>query len=89
MADQKGTWFLYLIRCRNGQLYTGITTNVVRRFEEHCAGSGAKFLRGKGPLKLVFTEKVGERSAALKAEVAIKKMKKREKEALIQRGSIT
>ncbi len=88
MANKKGAWFLYLIRCSGGQLYTGITTDVARRFEEHCEGNGAKFLRGKGPLKLVFTEEIGDRSTALKAELAIKQMKKCEKETLVQRGSI-
>jgi len=79
-------WFLYLIRCSGGQLYTGITTDVKRRFSEHESGKGAKFLRGKGPLELVFQQAVGDRSTALKAEAMIKKMDKTEKETLVIKG---
>ena len=88
MPDSVADWYLYLVRCKNGQLYTGITTDVERRFSEHCAGKGAKFLRGKGPLQLVFSENVGDRSDALKVELKIKKLSKREKELLIHRGTI-
>ncbi|ATX82249.1 putative endonuclease [Mariprofundus ferrinatatus] len=88
MPESEGGWFLYLVRCSGGQLYTGITTDVDRRFEEHCSGKGAKFLRGKGPLQLVFSEKVGNHSDALKAEINIKKMHKSAKELLVQRGCI-
>jgi putative endonuclease len=79
-------WFLYLIRVGNGSLYTGITRDVDRRFEEHASGarSGAKFFRGKGPLELVFRYQVGTRSLALKAEAAIKKLPKLEKENLVK-----
>jgi len=88
VPDKLGTWHLYLIRCSGGQLYTGITTDVTRRFSEHSEGKGAKFLRGKGPLQLVFSERIGTHSDALKMEIKIKKMHKIEKEAFIQRGSI-
>jgi len=76
-------WFVYMIRCAGGQLYTGISTDVERRLAEHAAGHGAKFLRGKGPLQLVFTRKVGCRSTALQAEAGIKKLSREQKEALI------
>ncbi len=78
-------WFLYLIRCRNGRLYTGITTDVERRFEEHEGGDkkGSKYLRGKAPLELVLKKKVGDRSMALKIEARIKKMSKTKKELLV------
>ncbi|NWF37181.1 GIY-YIG nuclease family protein [Mariprofundus sp. KV] len=82
-------WSLYLIRCNSGQLYTGITTDVDRRFAEHQQGKGAKFLRGKGPLELVFTALIGDRSDALKMEIRVKKLRRSEKEALIQRGAMT
>ena len=87
MPDSSECWFLYLIRCNSGQLYTGITTDVDRRFAEHRQGKGAKFLRGKGPLELVFAALIGDRSDALKMEIRIKKLRRSEKEALIQRGS--
>lgn len=78
-------WFLYLIRCRNGRLYTGITTDVERRFEEHRSGDkkGSKYLRGKAPLKLVVKKRVGDRSMALKIEAKIKRMSKTKKELLV------
>jgi len=81
--DKSAVWFLYLVRCKNGNLYTGISTNVERRFAEHQAGKGAKFLRGKGPLELVYQKKIGTRSEALKAEFAMKKVSKSEKEKMI------
>lgn len=77
-------WHLYMVRTNRGQLYTGITQDVKRRFMEHQEGGkkSAKFLRGKGPLKLAFQQEVGSRSIALKAEFALKKMSKQQKENL-------
>ena len=78
-------WYVYLIRTKMGHLYTGITQNVLRRFKEHQkeGGKGAKYLKGKKPLKLVFHKKIGSRSQALKTEAQIKKWSKEKKEALI------
>jgi putative endonuclease len=76
-------WHLYLIRLDSGHLYTGITTDVSRRFGEHRNGRGAKFLRGREGLKLVFSSSIGNRSSALKIEAAVKKLPKQRKEALI------
>ena len=83
-------WFLYIVRIRNGDLYTGITTDVKRRFAEHQAGGkkAARYLRGRGPLQLVFSQPVGSRSQAQKAEAAIKKLPKSAKEQLLS-GSLT
>jgi len=83
MSDKPSDWFLYMVRCKNGQIYTGISTDVERRFAEHQAGKGAKYLRGKGPLNLVYQIKIGSRSEALKAEIAIKTMSKSDKEKII------
>ena len=79
-------WHLYLVRCRDGSLYTGITTNVPRRFAEHQenSGVGAKYLRGRGPLMLVFHKKLGSRSLALGVESRVKKLSKARKEELIR-----
>ena len=79
-------WHLYLIRCHDGSLYTGITTNVARRFAEHQGngGAGAKYLRGRGPLMLVFQKKLGSRSLALGVENRVKKLSKVRKEELIR-----
>ena len=78
-------WFLYLIRCRNGRLYTGITTDVERRFEEHNSGDkkGSKYLRGKAPLKLVMKKRIGDRSMELRVEAKVKKLPKPKKELLV------
>jgi len=82
-------WHLYLVRCHDGSLYTGITTNVARRFAEHQGnnGAGAKYLRGRGPLQLVFQKKLGSRNLALGVESKVKKLSKARKEELIRAGS--
>ena len=79
-------WHLYLVRCYDGSLYTGITTNVARRFAEHQEdnGAGAKYLRGRGPLMLVFQKKLGNRRLALGVERKVKKLSKARKEELIR-----
>ena len=73
-----------------GNLYTGITQDVQRRFMEHQEGGAkaAKYLKGKKPLKLVFHKKIGSRSQALKAEAKIKKWPKEKKESLIKNNAI-
>ncbi len=78
-------WFLYLIVTKNGYIYTGISTDVDRRFIQHSEGSGAKYLRGKGPLHLAYSYKIGTRSAATKAEIRIKKLSHVEKKKLIEK----
>lgn len=82
-------WHVYMIRCGDGSLYTGIATDVERRFSEHRSGGGraAKYLRGRGPLSVVFSRKIGDRGSALKVEARIKKAAKRMKEALIDNPS--
>ena len=80
----KQTWYVYMIRCKGGTLYTGITTNISRRLAEHQAGKGAKFLRGKTPLELVYQQTIGSHSDALKEELHIKSLSRTEKEKLIQ-----
>lgn len=79
-------WYLYLVRTAKGSLYTGITTEVERRFAEHVAGGlkGAKALKGKGPLSLEFSVLVGDRSSALKLEYQVKQLTKINKEKLIK-----
>lgn len=77
------SWHLYLVRCANGDLYTGISTDVQRRFEQHANNRGARRLKGKGPLELAFSCEVGDRSTALRLEHRVKKLNKAEKEALV------
>ncbi|SFM38527.1 putative endonuclease [Marinobacter zhejiangensis] len=77
-------WSLYLVRTAKGALYTGITTDVERRFGEHQAGRGARALRGKGPLDLAFAVEVGERRLAAQLEWKVKQWPKAQKEALVR-----
>ena len=76
-------WYLYLVRTRQGSLYTGIATDVTRRMSEHEADRGAKYLRSRGPLELAYQTKIGDRSLALRAERCMKKLKKTQKEEII------
>lgn len=76
-------WYLYILRCGDGTLYTGITTDVEKRLEAHRAGKGAKYTRGRQPLELVYREACECHSHALKRELAVKKLTRQEKLALI------
>jgi len=78
-------WHIYLVRCGDRSLYTGIAIDVARRFAEHQqgAGRGSRYLRGRGPLELAFQQPVGSQSLALKVEQRIKKLSKAGKEDLI------
>ncbi len=79
------TWSVYLLRCADGSLYTGIATDVSRRLAEHADGEkGAKYLRGRGPLELVFHQKIGDRSLASRVEHRVKQFPKAYKEDLCQ-----
>ena len=78
-------WKLYILRCGDGSLYTGITTDVEARFAAHSAGKGAKYTRGRGPLELVYSEDCGSHSNALKRELEIKAQTREEKQKLIEK----
>lgn len=76
-------WSVYMLRCRDGSLYTGIAIDVQRRIGEHEQGKrGAKYLRGRGPLELVFQRNVGDRSVATRIEQCIKQMPRIDKQNL-------
>jgi putative endonuclease len=77
------TWTVYILECRDDTLYTGITNDLDRRLGEHEAGQGAKYTRGRGPLKLVYQERCTDRSAATRRETEIKAMSRGKKLALI------
>ena len=76
-------WQLYILRCADGSLYTGITTDVDKRLEAHRSGKGAKYTRGRGPLELVYREICGSHSDALKRELQIKGFTREQKLQLI------
>ena len=77
-------WYLYILRCKDGSLYTGITTDVEKRLEAHQSGKGAKYTRGRGPLELVYKEECGDHSAALRRELEIKRLPREEKLKLMK-----
>ena len=80
-------WFVYLIRCVDGALYTGISTDPERRLLEHATSRGARRLRGRGPLQLVFASPLPDRATALRVEARIKRWPKVRKERLV-RGEV-
>ena len=79
-------WYLYMLRCGDGTLYTGITDDVARRLAAHRAGKGAKYTRGRGPLELVYTEELSDKGDALRREIAVKKLSRAGKEELIRQS---
>jgi putative endonuclease len=86
---KKTDWYLYLIRCSDGSIYTGISIDVNRRFAQHQRQRqfGSKYLQGRGPLALVFQAKVGTYSLALKIERQVKKLPKFKKEKIMQESN--
>lgn len=82
-------WYVYILRCGDGTLYTGITDDIPRRLAAHRSGKGAKYTRGRGPLELVYQEQVPDKSAALRREIQIKRLRRAEKERLIKSQNAT
>jgi putative endonuclease len=80
-------WYVYIIRASDDSLYTGVTTDVERRFREHGeGGKGAKFFRGRDPVEVVHIEEHPDRSSALKREAAIKSLDREQKVELVEVG---
>lgn len=80
----RATFSLYILRCADDSLYTGIASDVNRRIAEHeTGGRGAKYLRGKQPLRLEFSSEVGDRATASRLEYRVKQLSRAQKEALI------
>ena len=77
------TWYLYIVECRDGTFYTGITDDISRRMQQHSSGKGAKYTRGRGPVVLRYQEECGTHSQALRREIEIKKLTRMEKLKLI------
>jgi len=75
-------WVVYIVECADGSLYTGISNDVEKRIAAHNAGKGAKYTKGRGPVVLRFSEKVKNKSEALKREAEIKRMMRQGKEKL-------
>lgn len=85
-APRRRRWSLYLVRTRDGALYTGIALDVGARLAQHETGRGAKALRGRGPLRLEFATVVGARGAALRLEARVKRLPKTAKERIVAAG---
>jgi len=80
-------WFLYLIECQDGSIYTGISNDVAKRYASHLAGTGAKYTRSHPPKKLLATMKFSNRSIASKAEYAVKSLSAKEKREFAELNS--
>ncbi len=76
-------WYLYIARCNGNTLYTGVTTDVKRRIEEHNKGVGAKYTRGRAPIELIYCAEYSNRSEAQIEEARIKKLSRKKKEILV------
>lgn len=76
-------WFVYVVRCADGSLYTGITTDLAARIAKHNVGSGAKYTRGRGPVELVWKKKMKTGTEARKLEAAMKRLSRAEKEKMV------
>lgn len=79
-------WTVYMLRCRDGSLYTGCTDDLDRRLAAHRSGRGAKYTRSRLPVELAYREEAADRSAALRREWAIKQLTRAQKLALVERG---
>lgn len=78
------SWTVYILRCGDGTLYTGATCDLPRRLRAHQSGTGAKYTRSRPPVELVYREETADKSAALRREIAIKRLTRREKLTLIE-----
>ena len=80
-------WWVYMVRCADRSLYTGVTTDVSRRLRQHNAGTASKYTRSRLPVRLAYREKTTGRGAALQREAAIKRLSRQGKERLIEARS--
>ena len=83
------TYYTYIVRCRDGTLYTGYTTDIERRLLAHNSGKGAKYTRSRGPVELVYSEVYKTKEEAMSREWHIKRLTKKKKEELINEGNKT
>lgn len=87
MSDgSAAVWYVYMLRCADATLYTGVTTRVVERVATHNAGRGAKYTRSRLPVELVYEERAGDRGEALSREAQIKRLPAAEKRRLVAGG---
>ncbi len=77
-------WVVYMLKCNDSSIYTGISNNLIQRLNTHAKGNGSKYVRAKLPFQLIYTEKCQNRSKAIKREIEIKKLNKKNKELLVK-----
>jgi putative endonuclease len=78
------SWTVYLLRCRDGSLYAGVTTDLARRLARHRAGTASAYTRARRPVQLVYVERQPDRGAALRREAALRRLSRRAKLALVR-----
>ncbi|MCK5360861.1 MAG: GIY-YIG nuclease family protein [Gammaproteobacteria bacterium] len=83
MNPENKNWYVYIVRCSDDSLYTGISTDVEARIAKHNKGMGAKYTRSRGPVDLVYTESLSEKGDALRREMEIKKLSPQNKRKLV------
>lgn len=83
-----GAWYVYIVQCVDGSLYTGVAKNIAARLAQHNAGTGAKYTRGRGPVVLVYQEPAVDHGTALRKEHVLKQLSPAAKRALIETGSL-
>ena len=83
MAKAKANWWVYILRCRDGTLYAGATTDPARRLAQHNAGTASKYTRARRPVAMVYRERAKSHGDALRRELAIKKLSRAAKDALV------
>ena len=88
-ARPRKRWFLYILQCNDGTLYTGITNDLPRRLAQHGDGNASRYTRSRRPLKLVYQEPCHNKSSALRKEYALKQLSKKDKQEYINRKSKT
>ena len=88
-SQKSNTYYTYILECKDGSFYTGIATNVSRRFKEHKAGKGGNYTRSHGVTRIVYTEVCKNRSTALKREIEIKRLRRSAKRDLIMGKIVT
>ena len=86
---ENNTHVLYILKCKDGSYYTGYTNDLEKRFKKHEEGKGAKYTRGRGPLKLVFQQAFPTKQEAMRMEFAVKKLNRAQKERMIKEGSVS
>lgn len=89
MSDSEAGYFVYMLLCADGTFYTGTSNDVKKRVKTHNKGKGAKYTKVRRPVKLLYQEKLTDKSAALKREAAIKKLSRYQKEKLLKSNGIS